>query len=306
MTKWAGARMCGGLFSLLWLAGCLGELVSGIASAQDEIEGLFGDSGTETSDSERDHDKDGGGGMSTGDTQPVDTGEAWSSEGSSTDAATTEPSLDESTGDPCRTDRDDDRICDADDLCNDARGTHCFEVGGSRGVLLELLLDRETGVFDPLFQLRVRVGLTLDVMGLTDHREGGCSTVDPNDVARTIDARVLEVRVLVDDDVGQQRVDETIVQAWAEELESSFAWMGEAGNEPRFRSAIFPAFDPEYLLTVDSVAFSPGCDQMNLDRTMSGDDAVLRMYRGYVDGDRTIASDRIAGRNGHWELRPHG
>jgi len=204
-------------------------------------------------------------------------------------------------------DEDADGICDADDLCDNNLGTHCLEFGGEEGILLESLLSNETGAFEPLLGSRLRIGLTLDGVSLEESPNSflPCETIASTTFARLLLADVVELRVLADNESAQEQLETVILVSFDGELASRMAWSGELDTPSRFETVFFPRLDPDFAFILDSDVFTPGCNFLNVDEPMIGSEVVLRMYRGSAQGDDTVATDRLGGRNGTFVLRPH-
>ena len=242
----------------------------------------------------------------TGSTEPTTdaTTMTETTESPTTDAtgSTTAETTDTTTAVEC-TDGDDDgdMICNGEDLCDDLLATHCLEVGIDASAMFSVYSLNTNGIFDDLLDQDIVVGVSLDVDSIAE--PAACDAVDT--VAKQYSATVVGITMRSTDDTADAYLqDDVIAELALEGVTDVIRFIGQGDNPAIFQATFSAGMTPGHRFALgDNASYMPDCDQVDIDATVSGTNAVFQLE--YVDMTGTM-TERIQGLGAAYTLYPVG
>jgi hypothetical protein len=198
-------------------------------------------------------------------------------------------------------DEDEDGICDAQDLCNEAKGTHCFELGIEMPATLSQHSIKDGGRFDALANADIRLGATLEVSGMM---ESGSCQGEAGMQAKGLVMQVVEVNAVSTNPDAQAYLDaEMLTEFSAEGVTPAARYVATGGDTPQLQIAFMAGLPPGHVfLLTDAWTYSPECGQANADSVIEGSGGMFRIDHATAEG----VSDRIEGAGADYRLYPIG
>ncbi len=198
-------------------------------------------------------------------------------------------------------DEDGDGICDAQDLCNDAAGTHCFEMGIDMPAIMSRHTITDGGRFDALLEADLRLGVTLEIEGL---EENGPCQGEAGMEAKSFVMQVVEVNAVSTNPDAQAYLDaEVLTEFRAEGVLPAARFIANGEEKPQLQIALMAGLPPGHVfLLVDGYTYSPECGEVTTGSVIEGSGGLFRLDHATAEG----VSDRIEGARADYRLYPIG
>ena len=158
------------------------------------------------------------------------------------------------------------------------------------------------GLLDPLMDANIYFGVTLDVddVIVNDVCDAMAGTV-----AVEYDLLVADFNMYSDDPAADAYLQDEIMTEWLAEWVGPTIrfWTLGAGTTPRFEVVFSAGMAPGHLFGFsDTTGYSPACDMVDIDTTITGTDAIFR-----VDYHTALTlEERVTGSSGEYILYPTG
>jgi hypothetical protein len=199
-------------------------------------------------------------------------------------------------------DEDADGICDSLDLCNDAAGTHCFEMGVEMAAVMSENTIADGGRFAAFVGADIRFGATLEVEGVAD--VGPCQG-EAGVEARGYSAQVVEVNAHSTNPDVQAYLDaELLAEFQAEGVLPALRFIAMGPEDaPQLQIAFMAGLPPGHVfLLADGYTYTPECGALDMGTVIEGSGGMFRIDHATPEG----VSDRIQGARTDYRVYPVG
>jgi hypothetical protein len=218
-------------------------------------------------------------------------------------ADATDGADEEGSGGECEEGDDDgDGICNADDLCDEAAGTHCLEIGTEMPAIMSQYTLDGSGRFADLMEADLRAGITLEIDGL--ETVGGCDA-ELGMPAREYSALVISANLRSSVPEAQKILDEANAEFQAEVLRTAIKFVaGGEDADPQFQAGFASTLPPGHLMAlIDGFSYQPRCADADVGSTITGSTGLFRLEHGTVEAGVT---DRVQASGATFSFHPVG